>query len=461
MAESDGQALAVALARHLDGIRHDAVPARARDLAIKAIADTVGVGLAGATEACVAILTRLSVDAPASPSSSATLLGQRARVRMLDAPLINGTAAHALDYDDMADAMLGHPSGPIVPVILALGESLGADGRTALEAYVVGFEAECRLGRVVHPHHYERGWHPTATLGVFGAAAAGARMLGLDRDGLATALCIAASMAAGIKSNFGSMVKPLHVGHCARNGLLAALLAQQGYTAKAHALEARQGFFDVFDGLDHVDLSALEAPCGGPLEIERSGFALKQFPCCGSTHASVTAAIRLRAAHAIDPGDIASVSIEVHPRRLPHTDNPTPATGLQAKFSLQYAVARTLVSGVPGLRDFTDEALFEPAVQRVLRVTSATAFAAGEADREMRARVSVCTRAGQRITEEADVLGRSGDDAMSLEELWTKFDDCAARVLSPARRRAAFDGLVGLPRWRNLGELTTLLAADV
>lgn len=448
--------VALQLAQFLEGITLERASAQAVQLATCAIADTVGVTLAGAAEECVRILSAVTGPQP----GGCTLIGQASAARLDDAVLVNGTAAHALDYDDMAAAMAGHPSVPVVPVVFALGEMVQIDGALALEAYLVGFEAECRLGRVVHPHHYERGWHPTATLGVFGAAAAAARILRLSPEQVATALCIAASMASGVKSNFGSMVKPFHVGHSARNGLLAAQLAQRGFTAGALALEAPQGFFAAFDGLAHVDLARLIPEAGTPLEIEEPAVGLKQFPCCGSTHASVTAALRLRAGQFLRVEDIESVSIQAHRRRLPHTNKPSPRTDLESKFSIQYAVARTLLSGPPGLLHFTPEAVQEPAIQRLLGLTRVAAFEVDDPDGEMRARIEVRTRSGQRFVEEADVLGRGSGNAMSQDELWTKFSDCSERVLSAGRSRQAFDALMHLGQLPRLRDLTRLLAAE-
>lgn len=449
--------VAFELAKYLEGITLARASAQAVQLATCAIADTVGVTLAGAAEECVRVLTAVTT----SQAEGCTLIGQASAARLDDAVLVNGTAAHALDYDDMAAAMGGHPSVPVVPVVLALGETEPVDGAMALEAYLVGFEAECRLGRVVHPHHYERGWHPTATLGVFGAAAAAARILRLPPQQVATALCIAASMASGVKSNFGSMVKPFHVGHSARNGLLAAQLAQRGFAAGARALEDPQGFFAAFDGLAHIDLTQLIPTCGAPLEIEAPAVGLKQFPCCGSTHASVTAALRLRAEQALRAEDIEAVSIQAHRRRLPHTNKPAPRTGLESKFSIQYAVARALLSGPPGLLHFTPEAVLDPAIQRILGLTRVAAFEMDDPDGEMRARVEVHTRSGRILAEEADLLGRGAGNAMSQEELWTKFSDCSERVLSPGRSRQAFEGLMTLRQLPNLRDLARLFAADI
>ncbi|MEJ8848853.1 MmgE/PrpD family protein, partial [Variovorax rhizosphaerae] len=214
----DTEPVALALAEHLNSLRLEDFSSRAVETASVAITDTVGCALAGATEPCTTLLFGTAIND--EPAGKSTLWGSKARASMLDAAMFNGTAAHAIDFDDMAEAMGGHPSVPVLPVAIALGEQLDSTGAEVLEAYVVGFEAECRLGRVVHPHHYERGWHPTATLGTFGACAAGARLLQLDTDKTAIAFGLCASMASGVKANFGTMTKPFHVGMAARNGLM-------------------------------------------------------------------------------------------------------------------------------------------------------------------------------------------------------------------------------------------------
>src|SRR6185437_6190249 len=201
----------------------------------------------------------------------------------LDAALVNGTAAHALDFDDVSNSLGGHPSAPILPALFALGEVLDCTGKDFIAAYVAGFETETRIARGVHFHHYEKGWHPTATLGVFGAAAASCHLLGLDRAKTAQALAIAASLASGIKANFGTMTKPLHVGHTARSGLFAALLAEGGFTADNAALEHQQGFLMVYNGAGNFAADAILKDWGRPYDVVNPGPAFKQYPCCGST----------------------------------------------------------------------------------------------------------------------------------------------------------------------------------
>src|SRR6266850_3973686 len=219
-------------------------PAAARTRAARAVLDTIGVTLAGASEPAARIVQAV---VSAEGGDACRILGTRARASASNAALANGTAAHALDYDDMCFVSLAHPSAPLVAAALAAAESTGACGRALLEAYVVGFELEGRLGRAMNPRHYQRGWHCTSTLGTIGAAAAAARLLGLGPDAAGHALSIAASEASGLKENFGTMVKPLHAGLAARNGVLAALLAKAGMTASAAAIDGPQGFLAAMD----------------------------------------------------------------------------------------------------------------------------------------------------------------------------------------------------------------------
>lgn len=435
----DVDPLAVRLAAHLARIELGRASPAARRLATMAVIDTVGITLAGADEPATAIVRR--VLGRQCQGGAALILGSATRTGALDAAMINGTAAHAVDYDDMARNMGGHPSVPVVPVVLALGEELDATGAQVLDAFIIGYEAECRLGRVVHPHHYEQGWHPTSTLGVFGAAAAAARLLGLDVERTAVALAIAASSASGIKANFGTMVKPLHVGQAARDGLMSALLAAEGLTANPAAFEHKQGFFQAYDGLDQVHQDRLLAE-PDLLEVEQAETGLKQFPCCGSTHPAILAMIALADAEAIDAAQVKSIRIREHRMRLPHTDNPDPQSPLGAKFSLQYVTARALLDRRVALADFEGDAYREPAIRSLLAVTSVEAFPDDEAGKEFAAEVVVELSDGRIVTgEAASALGRGPRDPMSDTEMWRKFSDCAAYAMSPSQAQAAFESL--------------------
>lgn len=453
--------IALQLARVLAGITLDQASAAAKKAATWGLIDTVGVALLGATEPAVAVLKH-TLDGQLAPGG-ALLLGGRTRAGVLDAALVNGTAAHAADYDDMARMMGGHPSVPLVPVVLALGEALDVSGAQALEAYMVGFEAECRIGRVVNPHHYEQGWHPTATLGVFGAAAAAARLMGLDVAQTANALCIAASMASGIKANFGTMVKPFHVGHCARNGLFAAQLAAKGFTSNPLALEHPQGFFASYDGLANVHTERMLAHAGTRLEVEQPSVGLKQFPCCGSTHPAIRAMLAL-VRDGLTAADVVSIEVQTNRRRLPHTHNPDPQSGLAAKFSIQYVTARALASGTVQLQNFEGSAHRDPQVRALMALTSVIAYPTvanedpNDNGNEFAADIAVTTHDGRVLHSSAPhALGRGGEDAMTEPEMWEKYSDCAGRLLPADQVSSSFAMLRAIENCTSLRQFTRLL----
>jgi 2-methylcitrate dehydratase PrpD len=410
-------------------INIDEVPAAARATARMAVLDTIGVTLAGAREHCVLAVRRASAIGADGP---ATLLGTGDRTSVLDAALVNGTAAHALDFDDCSNTMGGHPSAPIVPALWALGEQMGASGREVIEAYVTGFEVETKLGRAVNFHHYEKGWHPTATLGTFGAAAACARLAKLDVERFATALAIAASMAAGIKANFGTMTKPFHVGQAARNGLHAALLSAAGLTANAGALEDPQGFLNVYNGAGTYDPLKLLEGFAAPFDLDQPGVAFKRHPCCASTHPALDALLSILAEHGIKAREIRSIRSWTHPRRLRHTNRPDPRSGLDGKFSVQYVLARAALDGAVRVDHFTDAAVFDPHVRRFMERVEAAPHpdAVMETDEHFFAHVRVTTTEGEAFETFVDrPLGRDRDHPLPPGALEAKFRSCAGIVL--------------------------------
>src|SRR3954466_11305062 len=264
------------IAERIGDISYSDLPREAVHWAKAAILDTIGVTLAGAAEPCTQIVARVLSAGADRSEGECLIFGTDRRAAPLDAALINGTAAHALDFDDVSNSMGGRPSAPIVPALFAAGEIFDSTGRDVIAAYVAGFETETRIGRGVNLHHYEKGWHPTATLGVFGAAASCCHLMALDRAKTAQALAIAASLASGVKANFGTMTKPLHVGHTARNGLFAAQLAREGFSANDAALEHKQGFLRVFNGIGNFDADAILADWGRPYDLVSPGIGIKR-----------------------------------------------------------------------------------------------------------------------------------------------------------------------------------------
>ena len=454
------------IAERIGAIHYDGLPSDAVRWAKAAILDTGGVTLAGAADPCAQIVER--VLGVGQAGGECLIFGSARRAAPLDAALVNGTAAHALDFDDVSNSLGGHPSAPILPALFALGEVIDCPekpigGRDFIAAYVAGFETETRIGRGVHFHHYEKGWHPTATLGVFGAAAACCHLLGLDRAKTAQALAIAASLASGIKANFGTMTKPLHVGHTARNGLFAALLARDGFTANAAALEHKQGFLMVFNGAGNFDAEMILRDWGQPYDIVRPGLGVKQHPCCGSTHPAIDALLLLRAAHDIPPERVGRIDSWTHPRRLTHTDRPDPQSGLDAKFSVQYCLARALLHGRIMLEHFEGEAFRDPAAQALLRrVHAAPHPEMSEASGEhLGAEVRITFEDGHTIAQRVGAaLGRGPDNPLPEDALAAKFADCAARALPSAQVERLQRLLLQLDEAPSLRAVTAAIAAQ-
>ena len=415
------------------------VPAAARAAARGAVQDTVGVALAGAGEPAARIVQRvLAADGGPGPS---TVLGAGS-AGPSPAALANGTAAHALDFDDMCWVTLAHPSAPLVAAALAAGEAADASGRTLLDAYVVGFEVEAALGAVMNPTHYERGWHGTATIGTIGAAAAAARVLGLDAEATARALAIAASEASGLKENFGTMVKPLQGGLAARNGVLAALLARDAFTASPRAIDGPQGFLVAMQSAGR-DLSGSVDALGRRWEIVEGGITVKLYPSCAATHPTIDTLLDLRREAGIDPVRVEAVEVDVDPVVPTVLIHDRPATGLEGKFSLQYCAAAALAFGRVGIDTFEPDAMRAPAVERLVpRVTMRADDRLGrDAPPLTEARVTVRLAGGWTL--ERSVRGARGypERPASPAQLDEKFLACARRIVPSGTAAGALDFL--------------------
>ncbi|HEY4372776.1 MAG TPA: MmgE/PrpD family protein [Burkholderiales bacterium] len=436
------------------------LPPEALHWAKVGILDTAGVTVAGAREPC-AVLLATALDSPPGPSA---LFGLKARVRARDAAMINGTASHALDFDDCNNTLGGHPSVPILPALFALADERKVSGREFVTAYVAGFEMETKLAMSVNFHHYMKGWHPTATLGVFGAAAACARLLGLDARQTAVALALAASSAAGIKANFGTMTKPFHVGRCASEGLLAAKMAAAGYTANAAgAFEHEHGFFEVYNGAGNYDPARGIDAWGSPWDIVRPGIAIKQYPCCGSTHPAVDTAIELAQQHQLKEEDIKQVEIWIHQRRLKHTNRHDPNSELDAKFSVQYVVARALLDASVTLAHFEDEAYLDARVRRLLPRVHAAPYTDAQFDpaNHFGGEVHVHLRDGRVLAAKTQQpAGRTSGNPLSAQALRGKFAYCAAPVLGQAKVDAAYNAIQAIETLDDVSAIGALLSLE-
>jgi 2-methylcitrate dehydratase PrpD len=423
----------------------------------RGLVDVVGVSLAGSLENC-AKLAMISLGGSSSGDSGpAQVIGQNLRAATLDAALINGTIAHALDFDDVNILMGGHPSAPAFAAAAALADEVDASGTETMLAFLAAYETTVRMGPGLHPHHYNKGWHPTATFGTFGAAAAGAKLLKLDVEQTAIALGIACSMASGIKSNFGTMVKPLHVGQSARNGLFAAVLASNGFDASPEAFEHKQGFFEVFNGAGTYDADKIVDLWGAPFSIMDPGLAIKIHPCCGSTHTAVDAMLKLREDHGLVPEMVEKIESSTYLHRLAHTDRPNPASDLDGKFSVQYCMARALMHGVVKMEHFENGAVHDADARALLAKVTSTPH---EKDNIFHATVAVTTKAGERFEQAFEMANGRCDNPVPQEQLKLKFESTSSRALTTDRVAQLYETIMSLENLPSVHQMTDLLAAE-
>jgi len=425
----------------------DDLPADARTVARHCLLDCLGVAVAGAREDLTEILVRTLVGPEAGVEAG--LIGRRERATRLTAALVNGAAAHALDFDDTHTTMSGHPTVPVLPALLALVEGESVDGRALLTALVAGVELECRLGALLGGGHYLAGFHSTGTVGSFGAAAACAHLLGLDEEGWLHALGLAGSQAAGLKSSFGTMAKPLQAGRAASAGLLAALLARGGYTAQREILEAPQGFAATHAGAEPT--SEALAGLRGRFLIRDTLF--KYHAACYLTHAAIEAARALRQDHGLDPEKVDAVEVRVAPAVLAVCNIPEPVTGLEAKFSLRATTSLALLG-----RDTGELACYSAAQMADPRLVSLRDRVRVVADAELlptRSRVSVAAQ-GRELTAEFDSGVPAADLASQGRRLRSKFLSLAEPALGGQRAAALADAAARADQLARADELVAL-----
>lgn len=432
-----------------------APPALARTRAAAAILDTLGVTLAGAAELPSRIVQQVVGE---EGGDACRVFGTHARASASGAALANGTAAHALDYDDMCFVSLAHPSAPLVAALLSAAELARASGRAVVDAYVVAFELEARLGRIMNPRHYRRGWHCTSTLGSIGAAAAVSRLLGLDAAAAGHALAIAASEASGLKVNFGTMVKPLHAGLAARNGVLAALLAKRGMSASGRALDGPQGFLAAMDS-QHATLGDEAADLGTRWEILDTGITVKLYPSCAGTHPSLDAILGLRRRERFTADDLERIDIEVDSITPTVLIYDHPKTGLEAKFSMQFCAAAAVVYGRVGIDTFQADRLTDPLVTALMSRVAMRVDPAldGTGPPLTQARVTVQIRDGREATQAVNGAHGYPEHPADDDELGAKFMACARRTIPEGSADRALAILRQIERLDDVRSLTDLL----
>lgn len=441
------------LSRFVVGTRFKDLPAAAVDKAKFHILDCLGVILAGSRQPA-ALKVKTYVQSLGGKDQAGIIGGLRAAAPQ--AAFANATMGHLLDFDDDSDTSASHPSVTVLPAVIALSRGT-TSGRDLLRAYILGIEAGARIGAMPGflPDHYRRGWHTTATIGVLGATAGCGAMLSLNTNQLRTALGIAASEAGGLRANFGSAMKAVHAGSAAAKAVSSVLLARAGITANPRILEDPRGYYALFGSLTDLDQKAVLSDLGSRFDIVSPGINLKKYPCCYYTHAAIDALLQLTAQHGLTAEDAAEIQCTLSAIACEVLQYKRPETGIQAKFSLPYCLARALVSRQVGIDDFADAALQQKDVRRIMpRVTAAPDPSLDAADQTLAARLCLVTAGGERLYHEMIKAPGSSENPLSWREVTAKFTTCARRVLS---EHHTTDIIAAVERLEHLERIDVLL----
>jgi len=437
------------------------IPEPARLAAVGAVLDYTGVLLAGIEDDSARIVRQMVSAMGGSPQ--ATIWGSDLRTSVTLAALANGTAAHALDLDDTNRWMMSHPSVQLLPGLLALGEHRRCGGDELIDSYVVGFEVGATLGKALHPNLITRGWFPVGVLGVMMQTAACVRLLGLDPDRARMALGIAANLASGLRCNNGTMAKPLMAGQVGSNGVLAALLAQNGMTADRQAIESRFGFFSNFGGEDPELLERALGALGDRLEILESGISHKLHSCCAAGHIPIDCVLDIVGDSFIDAEAIDVIEVKAHHALQYFLIHPRPTTGAEAKFSLEYAVARTLLDGRMGPEQFSADKVSDPRVHALIEKVRPVYYGEpiqnpADAEGPFPVEVKVTMRDG--TVHSAGAEHAKGTQYSPLE--WTDLEDKFRRYTAGSLAREVVDPLIerirDIEKMRDVTELLGYLS---
>lgn len=433
--------------------RYEDLPATVVSAAKDSFLDTLGIAIAGAVEPAGRLITEYVVRA--GGAAEASIVGCDAKVPARAAAEANGTLAHVVGYSDFSVPNVLHPSVAVLPAVWALGEARGATGADVLLAHVLGVEVACKIGRVLTPDFTQRGFHPCAIVGTFGAAAAAAKLAGLDEDGVASALGIAGVRAAGIKVSLGTMSKAYAVGNAAAGGVVAAELAAAGYTGATDVLEGRDGFFQTFG----AGVAADDLALGRPYDFDAPGITIKPYPACTRSHPAIDATLAARR-RVRDPSEIAHVACHVAPAVMQVVKVARPRNAMEAKFSLPFCLAAALLEGEVVMDTFRDERLHAERTQALMARVEPVTDAALASRGPFAARVSVTLKDGTRIDAAAD--RNLWDDPGTASpakraQLVAKFMDCAGRVLTRETCERAIALVDGLEKESGMARLMALV----
>ena len=410
------------LGRFVAGLTFERLPKEAVEIARTGIIDTVATMIAGAHDPAPQLLRKGL--APAPGSASVYFSGETCAAP--EAAWINGTAGHALDYDDVG--CRGHVSTVLLPAILAEAETLGLGGKEMFAAYVAGYETWAELSRRDPGHHHVKGWHPTGIFGAIGAGAACAALRRLDPERTAVAIALSASQAGGIMANFGTMTKPFHAGRAAHAGLVSARLAETGFTAATDALEHPQGFLSAVSPEGKADREGQVLDHNTEWHILKQGLSIKKYPACYCTHRSLDAMLELLGKTPLKPAQIGKITVSISKTDSLILRNHTPQTGLEAKFSMEFAMAAAVISRRASLAEYTDEFVRRPEVQELMRrvaIVTNENYDPVQSGASVHDQVTVELTNGERIESEQVRRARGhAERPLGEAELFDKFRTC-------------------------------------
>lgn len=418
------------LARYVVTARYDDLPESVRKEGVRTLLNWVGATVGGSRHLTVDIA--VSALGPFSGPPQASILGRRERFDIMNAAFINGVSSHIFDYDDTHLKTIIHPAGPVASAILALSEMQPVSGSDFLNALILGMETECRIGNAVYPNHFDTGWHITGTAGVFGAAAATGKLLGLNEQQMVWALGLAASQPVGLRESFGSMNKSFNPGRAASNGIFAALLAARNFTSSNGMIEAKRGWANTIS--TKQDYKEITDGLGQRYEAALNSY--KPFACGIVLHPAIDAAIQLRNENSLTTDQIQRIEIKVNPLVLELTGKKTPRVGLEGKFSVYHAVAVALVEGAAGERQFSDRAVNDPTVV-ALRSKIIPVITPGIATSQID--MAIFLKDGRTLHRYIQHAVGSLEVPMSDQALETKFSDLAEGILAGPVIRQAMD----------------------
>ncbi len=448
------------IAKFIGEISYERLSTAAIGASKMAILDCLGVALAGCEEISGKIISEHVKD---SGKPEAGVIGGSFKTSVDQAAWVNGTKAHALDYDDyfVPDHLVPyHPTVAILPAVLAVGEKYRLSGKDVLLAYITGFEVEARIAMACARQQYELGWHTTSTLGSLGAAAAVAKMLKLDEEKIRITLSIASSLSGGLRKNFGTMTKPLHAGNAARNGVVAAVLAQSGFTADRNILDSPLSFYEVLGGEtgNQVEVAKMKQGVRAEFYIVSPGIAFKPYPSCAYTHWAIDAALDLKREGMINPNDIVEVECQTS-SGLPHIlIHSHPTTALEGKFSLEFCVAVTLIDGEVSLKQFSDEKVKDSAVQELMRkIKYVHPPEMGSGLVNLKGEVVVKLQNGKVYARRVDIARGDPKNPLNREEMHNKYRDCVRLSLSAKDTNKSLDLISHLESINDIAELMDIL----